>query len=82
VTFNLGQLYMAAGRAQDAIPYLRRAVDINPYKADRRVALAVALREVGQTAEAVRELDRVLQMQPDDEDARTLRQDILKEHAP
>jgi O-antigen ligase len=79
VTFNLGQLYMAANRARDAIPYLRRAVEINPYKPDRRVALAVAWRDVGENTEAVRELDRALQMQPDDQDARILRQDILKE---
>jgi O-antigen ligase len=82
VTFNLGQLYVAASRAQDAIPYLRRAIEINPYKADRRVALAVALREVGQNAEAMHELDRALQMQPDDQDAQALRRDILKEHTP
>jgi tetratricopeptide (TPR) repeat protein len=82
VTYNLGQLYLAASRAAEALPYLRRAVEINPYAVDRRVALASALHGVGQNDEAMRQLDRVLQMQPDHPDARTLRQRIQQERAP
>ena len=76
VTYNLGELYMAANRVTSALPCLRRAVEINPYSADRRVALAVALRDVGQNEEAMRQLDRALQLQPDNQAARALRQDI------
>ncbi len=44
VTFNLGQLYVMDGQISKAIPYLRRAVEINPYNADRKNTLNAALR--------------------------------------
>jgi O-antigen ligase len=82
VTYNLGELYMAAGQVTSALPCLRRAVEINPYNADRRVALAVALRAVGQREEAMQELDRALQLQPDNQAARALRQGVQQERTP
>jgi tetratricopeptide (TPR) repeat protein len=48
---------------------------------DRRLALASALRSLGHTEEAIQQLDRALQLQPDSAAAGALRQDILKEHA-
>jgi O-antigen ligase len=81
VTYNLGELYMAANQVTDALPCLRRAVEINPYKVDRRLALASALRSLGHTEEAIQQLDRALQLQPDSTAAGALRQDILKDHA-
>ncbi len=50
VTFNLGQLYLMEGDFSKAIPYLRRAVEINPYSEDRRGALAAALAGAGNPA--------------------------------
>jgi tetratricopeptide (TPR) repeat protein len=44
VTFNLGQLYLMDSQISKAIPCLRRAVEINPYNADRRNTLNAALR--------------------------------------
>jgi len=82
VTYNLGGLYMAATRVTSALPCLRRAVEINPYNVDRRVALAVALRDVGQKEEAMQQLDRALHLQPDSQSARALRRDIQQERAP
>jgi putative GTP pyrophosphokinase len=82
VTYNLGELYMAASQPTSALPWLRRAVEINPYNVDRRVALAVALRALDQKEEAMKQLDRALQLQPDNRVARTLRQDIQAEHTP
>jgi tetratricopeptide (TPR) repeat protein len=82
VTYNLGKLYMAANQVTNALPCLRRAVEINPYKVDRRLALASALRDIGHTEEAIQQLDRALQLQPDSTAAGALRQDILKDHAP
>jgi len=81
-TYNLGRLYMDANRAAEALPYLRRAVEINPYSADRHVALAMALHNDGKDDEATRELDRALQLRPDDPDARALRERIQKERTP
>ena len=80
VTYNLGELYLAANEVTNALPYLRRAVEINPYKLDRRLALACALRDTGHTEEAIRQLDCALQLQPDSKAASALRQDILRGH--
>jgi tetratricopeptide (TPR) repeat protein len=82
VTYNLGELYMATDRVTSALPCLRRAVEINPYHVNRRVALAVALRDVGRKEEALQELGRALQLQPDNQVARALRQDIQQESTP
>ncbi|MGD1019117.1 MAG: O-antigen ligase family protein [Verrucomicrobiia bacterium] len=81
-TYNLGELYMAAGHVTSALPCLRRAVEINPYNVDRRVALAVALRDVGQREEALQQLDHARQLQPDNQAARALRGDIQQERTP
>ncbi len=81
VTFNLGQLYLTDNRAQEALPYLRRAAEINPFNADRRVALASALLVLGQNDIALRQLDHAMQLQPDHQGARELREGILNEHA-
>jgi tetratricopeptide (TPR) repeat protein len=82
VTYNLGQLHLQAGHPAEAVPYLRRAVEINPYKVDRRIALASALHEVGQNNEARQQLDRVLQLQPQNTEARDLQRKMQAETRP
>jgi tetratricopeptide (TPR) repeat protein len=52
ITFNLGQLYLAAGQLAEALPYLRRAVEINPYNAQKRAVLEWALTEYEQRAKS------------------------------
>jgi len=79
VTYNLGQLYLMANRPADALPRFRRAVEIDPYDANRHVALAVALHGVGRNDEAVKELDRALQLQPNLPGTQELRQELRKE---
>ena len=76
VTYNLGQLRLLAGQPAEANTYLLRAVEINPYNAERRIALASALRAVGRTDEALRQLDRALQLQPNNSGARDLRREM------
>jgi O-antigen ligase len=73
VTYNLGQLRLGAGQTAEAITYLRRAVEINPYNVERRIVLALALHEMGQDDEALHELDCVLQLQPQNAEAQDLR---------
>jgi len=65
VTYNLGALYMEANQVTNALPCLRRAVEINPYELNRRLALAIALRDIGHKEEAIQQLDRAGQLQPD-----------------
>jgi len=82
VTYNLGQLHQLAGQPAEAVPYLRRSVEINSYDVDRRIALAAALREMGQSEEALHQLDHVLQIRPDEAAARKMRQAIRGEPGP
>jgi tetratricopeptide (TPR) repeat protein len=82
VTYNLGELYIATDRVTSALPCLRRAVEINPYNVNRRVALAVTLRDLGRKEGALQELGRALQLQPDNQAARVLRDDIQQDSTP
>jgi len=78
VTFNLGQLYLADGRAPKALPYLRHAVQIDPYDAGRRMALAAALRGTGKTEEARQQLEQALQLQPANQNVRDMLRQMHK----
>ncbi len=82
VTYNLGQLHLLAGQTAKAVPYLRRAVEINPYNTERRIVLASALHGEGQNDEALRQLDRVLQLQPGNAEAEDLRRKMQAEPQP
>lgn len=42
ITYNLGRLYLAADRPADALPYLERAVEINPYDTEKKEAVVLA----------------------------------------
>jgi O-antigen ligase len=72
VTYNLGQMYLADGRASEALPCLRRAVQANPYDAQRHIALSAGLRETGHADEAQRQMEQALQLQPTNQDIREL----------
>lgn len=82
VTYNLGQLYLAAGQVSEALPYLRRVAQINPYNMEHIVALASALHDVGQNDEALSQLERALQIQPENQQARELLRRIQKKQKP
>jgi tetratricopeptide (TPR) repeat protein len=82
VTYNLGQLRLLAGQMAEAIPYLRRAVEINPYDVERRIVLASALHTVGENAAALRQLDRALQLQSNNTVASELRREIQAQPSP
>jgi O-antigen ligase len=76
VSYNLGQLRLLTGQTAEAITYLRRAVEINPYRAERRIILASTLHEMGRDDEALHELDCALQLQPQNTEAQNLRRMI------
>jgi tetratricopeptide (TPR) repeat protein len=82
VTYNLGQLRLLAGQTVEAITSLRRAVEINPYNAERRIVLAGALRAVGQNDEALHQLDCALQLQPQNTKAQDLRRKMQSDTRP
>jgi tetratricopeptide (TPR) repeat protein len=80
---GVGRLHLNAGRYQDAVVALRRAVQLLPAHTEARYALATALVRLGNTREAAQEFDRVEQAQRREieERRRALTLDTLKEEA-
>ncbi len=61
---ELGQIYLALGQYDDASAEFRKAITVAPDFPDLRVRLAVALRESGRIAEAIREIRPVVEKFP------------------
>jgi tetratricopeptide (TPR) repeat protein len=66
ITYNLGQLYLAEGQPRDALPCLQRAVQQDPYDADRRLLLGNALAALGRRLDAREQWEAALKLRPDD----------------
>jgi tetratricopeptide (TPR) repeat protein len=62
---------LATGQAEAAVPYLRRAVQINPESTEAWTNLGVALSRTGQRQEAWRAYLRALEIEPRNARART-----------
>jgi len=60
---GIGRIHLNAGRYDDALPALRRAIELSPDYAEARYALATTLMRMGKTEEAEREFQRVQQSQ-------------------
>ena len=82
VTFNLGQLYLQQQQPGDALPFLERAVKTNPDHAGRRVALAAALLRLGKPVGAQEQLEAALNLDPGNNQARTLLNALKESHQP
>jgi tetratricopeptide (TPR) repeat protein len=80
---GIGQVHVNAGRYDEAVPPLRRALELSPDYPEARYALATALMRLGKTEEATRELERVEQAQRQmlEERRRTMARDVLEEEA-
>jgi len=61
---ELGSLYLALGRNEEAIGEYHRALRVAPGFVDLRVKLAVALRETGRIEEGLAEVERALADHP------------------
>jgi len=72
ITYNLGQLYLAVRQPQEALPWLQRAVRLNPYNADKRVSLGMALADLGRPAESREQWEAALGLRPGDQRIRDL----------
>ena len=81
-TYNLGQLYMAQGRIREALPYLRRAAEINPYNVDRQIALAFVYAQLGRTDLARAHLENALHLDPKNPAARNLLAELSQKKSP
>lgn len=73
---ELGELYLALGRNEDAILEYRKALAAAPEYPDLHVRMVVALREAGRTAEGLEEAEKVLAGHPGNVPAR-IQQGIL-----
>lgn len=62
---ELGVLYLATGKIEEAIAEYRKALLVAPGFPDLRVRLATALREAGRLEEGLAELDTTLSRRPD-----------------
>jgi len=80
---GIGQLYLNAGRHEDAIPPLQRLVALQPAYNEAHYALGTALLRAGRTDEGNRQLAEFtrVQTQRADEKRRTLAVDVLKQEA-
>lgn len=70
---ELGRAYREAGSLKSAITQFQSALAIRPAFADLRLELSRSLIDAGESAEAGRELDTILQTSPDWLDAMLLR---------
>jgi len=77
VDFGLGQALLRAGRTEEAVPYLRDAIVLDPGATEAHYALAMALKESGQAVEAVDELQQVLALVPGHENAGNALEELL-----
>jgi tetratricopeptide (TPR) repeat protein len=66
ITYNLGQLYLAQDQPREALPCLQRAVQANPYDADKRILLGNALAALGRKAAAREQWEAALKLRPAD----------------
>jgi tetratricopeptide (TPR) repeat protein len=71
---HYGLFLIRAGRASEAIPYLRECVQDSPRHVQSRIELARALLYAGKPAEAAEHLNAVLAMAPENVQARVLLQ--------
>ena len=80
---GVGQIHLNAGRYDQAVTALRRAVELSADHAEARYALATALMRLGNTQEASRELERVQQAQRQmlADRRRNISLDVLREEA-
>jgi tetratricopeptide (TPR) repeat protein len=62
--YNWGTALQSEGRQQEAIPYLRRSVELSPDNPYARNNLAVALESQGELAEAIRHLRHAIHVDP------------------
>ena len=62
---SLAQLYFDAGKFQQALPYYRRALALDPANPDTRTDYATVLHATGEDLSALDQLNQVLKERPD-----------------
>ena len=73
----VGQLYLDAGRDEEAVAAFNRALEVKPDRYETRYALATAFTRLGRTADAAREFELFERVRREKLDAR--RRDIARE---
>ncbi len=65
----MGLVLSSLGRAAEALPYFRRALELEPEYADAAVNLGVLLGRAGQPQAAIEQLEKALSWDPEHLDA-------------
>lgn len=73
----MGVLRLQQGRAAEALPFIQRALAVQPDTPDTLANYAIALQSVGRYSEALAALERVVRLRPDDSRARSERGALL-----
>jgi tetratricopeptide (TPR) repeat protein len=68
-SYNLGLLYLNKGKGNEAIPYLRLALERNPQFAAAKMKLGTALANQGYSAEALDLLNQTVELEPENAEA-------------
>ncbi len=76
---KLGLYFARRKRFREAIPWFRRAIEVNPMSIQSRIYLAVALLSNGQIKEAMKQVNYVLKMDPENEIALEILTEIEKQ---
>jgi type IV pilus biogenesis/stability protein PilW len=76
VHFNVGQTYLEMNRPEQAVGSLKAALNITPKYGKARLELARTFKELGRHSEAKEQLELVVELVPDTEEARRA-QDLL-----
>jgi len=79
--FNLGRLYLLMRDFETSEQLFRKAISLDPNHADAILHLAVVLNKTGRPEEAMRQLEVLLKIRPDDEGARDLMRRIRSGYA-
>ena len=82
LTYNIGELYIKLNQPHEALPFLQRAVSMNPYSAEKRFALALAFAESSEPAAAEEQLEAALRLKPDFAEAADLLQRLRHQPKP
>jgi len=69
VNYNLGTVLLNKGKVKESLPSLELASKIRPYHLKTRINLAIGLAQSGRLDAALKQLNYVLQLDPDNKQA-------------
>ena len=78
VLFQLGRLYFNANRVDDAILQFQAVTILMPNHSNAHYSLGVAYQKKGQTSKAIQEFEKVLELNPENQDVQEKLEQLRK----